>query len=168
MLFSGDVIRLKHAETAGFLCFDEISIKKPTKNVYVRIYKGIDENDRMTTNNLFEIEAHNESRQLTTQNQGSMLQWKQKGQVQMCTVRLRHLNSGKLLCLKWMDKKKKSKTGKPKKQLVLTLASNITAEEVNYRLERIHQIEVENRFNSNFNALTNPEITQLSSGVGPD
>ena len=66
MLFSGDVIRLKHAETAGFLCFDEISIKKPTKNVYVRIYKGIDENDRMTTNNLFEIEAHNESRQLTT------------------------------------------------------------------------------------------------------
>ena len=97
-----------------------------------------------------------------------MLQWKQKGQVQMCTVRLRHLNSGKLLCLKWMDKKKKSKTGKPKKQLVLTLATNITAEEVNYRLERIHQIEVENRFNSNFNALTNPEITQLSSGVGPD
>ena len=78
------------------------------------------------------------------------------------------MNSGKLLCLKLMDKKSKSKTGKSKKQLVLTLADNITAEEVNYRLEKIHQIETENRYNSNFNSLTNNEITKLSTGVGPD
>jgi hypothetical protein len=27
-IFSGDVIRLKHAETSGYLCFDELSVTK--------------------------------------------------------------------------------------------------------------------------------------------
>ena len=60
LIYSGDVIRLKHAETNGFLCFDEISINRTNKKCYVRIYKGNDEDDKITTNNLFEIEAHNE------------------------------------------------------------------------------------------------------------
>lgn len=61
-IFSGNVIRMKHAETSGFLCYDEISTRKPGKNVYVRIYKGMDENDKYTTNNLFYIEKHHETR----------------------------------------------------------------------------------------------------------
>ena len=59
-IYSGDIIRLKHAETNGFLCFDDISVKKPAKHVYVRIYKGTDMLDKTTTNNLFEIEAHSD------------------------------------------------------------------------------------------------------------
>jgi hypothetical protein len=53
---------MKHAETSGYLCFDEHN-KKPDnaskKAAYVRIYKGMDQFDKITTNSLFEIEAHN-------------------------------------------------------------------------------------------------------------
>ena len=73
------MIRLKHAETNGYLCFDDISIKKPAKHVYVRIYKGADQFDRTTTNNLFEIEAHNDSRSVSNGNLGRQLVWKQIG-----------------------------------------------------------------------------------------
>ena len=58
-LFSGDVIMLKHAETAGYLCFDDQSAKRAGEPMYVRIYKGSDDSDIVTTNNLFEIEQHN-------------------------------------------------------------------------------------------------------------
>lgn len=59
-IFSGDVVRLKHAETSGYLCHDDQSKKKVGDPVYVRIFKGTDEGDVHTTNNLFEIEAHND------------------------------------------------------------------------------------------------------------
>lgn len=54
------MIRLKHAETGGYLCYDDLSKKKPGNPAYVRIFKGQDLNDRKTTNNLFEIEAHDD------------------------------------------------------------------------------------------------------------
>lgn len=41
-IFSGDVISLKHAETTGRLCYDEISHKK-NGSIFARIYKGQDE-----------------------------------------------------------------------------------------------------------------------------
>jgi len=159
ILYSGDVIRLKHAETNGYLCYDEISNRKPAKNVYVRIYRGLDDNDKITTNSLFEIEAHLSNRQQTTENQGHMLLWRQKGQAQTCQVRLRHINSGKLLTLKVHVKKDVGKKkAKVKRQLVLTLADCITSEEVNYRLSKIEEIEQRNKLNTNFNAHNDPEI----------
>jgi hypothetical protein len=57
------------------LAFDDISLKKPGKNAYVRIYKGVDENDVHTVNNLFEIEAHDDKRGDTAENCGMELQW---------------------------------------------------------------------------------------------
>lgn len=59
-VYSGDVIYLRHAETSGALCQDEHSQDKGRIGdpVYVRIYKG-NENDKVTTNCLFEIELHN-------------------------------------------------------------------------------------------------------------
>lgn len=78
-IFSGDILRLKHAETQGYLAFDDISLKKPAKNAYVRIYKGQDENDIHTVNNLFEIEAHEDKRLDTAESSGMELEWTQKG-----------------------------------------------------------------------------------------
>lgn len=164
-IYSGDVIRLKHAETNGYLCFDDISMKKTKNTCYVRIYKGVDANDRTTTNNLFEIEAHSDSRTTTTENAGRLLVWQQKGQVQTCLVRLRHLNSGRLLRVKLVSRKVGSKM---KRQLILTLGKNLTGKEVNDRLDEIERVEQENRYNSNFNSMTDPRIARLSGAVGPE
>jgi hypothetical protein len=70
------------------------------------------------------------------------------------------LNSGKLLTLNTIDKKTKSKKsgGKVQKQLVLTVADNISAEEVNFRIDKIDAIEKENQYNPNFNKMTNSDI----------
>lgn len=57
-IFSGDVISLKHAETGGLLCYDEYSKKRLGDPAYVRIYKGTEQTDAITTNNLFLIEMH--------------------------------------------------------------------------------------------------------------
>jgi hypothetical protein len=54
-------------------------LKKPAKNAYVRIYKGQDENDIHTVNNLFEIEAHEDKRLDTAESSGMELEWTQKG-----------------------------------------------------------------------------------------
>mmetsp|Transcript_11844 Transcript_11844/g.18232 ORF Transcript_11844/g.18232 Transcript_11844/m.18232 type:complete len:136 (-) Transcript_11844:278-685(-) len=75
-IFSGDVILLKHAETNGCLCYDEQSAKRPGDPTYVRIYKGSEENDIITTNNLFEIEMHCQDYMETVSEQGSYLTWR--------------------------------------------------------------------------------------------
>ena len=54
------------------------------------------------------------------------------------------------------------------KQLHLTLGDNLTAEDINTRLDRIQQICNENIYNSNFNSKTNPEIIHLQRGCGND
>lgn len=64
-IFSGDLVRLKHAETAGYLCHDDVSKEQDGEPIYVRVYKGQDEQDRFTTNNLFEIELHSDFKQET-------------------------------------------------------------------------------------------------------
>ena len=102
-VYSGDVIYLRHAETSGALCQDEHS-RGPNRvgdPVYVRIYKG-NENDKVTTNCLFEIEIHNGAYSPAANHQGCFLNWKSmnKGKGLVQTVRFRHLNSGKLLTVK--------------------------------------------------------------------
>lgn len=55
LLFSGDIVSLKHAETAGLLTFDEQSEKRRGEPLYVRIFKGNDEMENLTTHSLFEV-----------------------------------------------------------------------------------------------------------------
>lgn len=52
-IFSGDVITLKHAETNGYLCYDEFSASRVGDPVYVRVYKGQDPDNTLTSHNLF-------------------------------------------------------------------------------------------------------------------
>ena len=98
-IFSGEVICLKHAETGGFLSHDEFSAKKRMDPAYVRIYKGTNENDSITTNNLFSIEVHHPEYSDIMAQQGAFLTWQtSKSNTNMTQiVRFRHLNSGKLL-----------------------------------------------------------------------
>jgi len=75
-LFSGEVITLKHAETGGILCYDDLSNKKHGDPVYVRIYKGLDAKESITTNCLFEVEVHVDTTGKDATNQGTNLLWK--------------------------------------------------------------------------------------------
>ena len=93
-IFSGDFIRLKHAETSGYLCFDDITYKSKFNEAYVRMYKGEDPQDNQTTNCLFEIEAHDDLKHETTSYGGAKLDWKVRGTQFVRQVRLRHVNSG--------------------------------------------------------------------------
>lgn len=76
IVFSGDVITLKHAESAGYVCYDDMSLKKEDQ-VYVRMYKGLDESERITTNCLFEVCQYYPDDQNTMQQLGEPLKWKQ-------------------------------------------------------------------------------------------
>ena len=95
-----------------------------------------------------------------------------RGQFSFSQIRLRHLNSGKPLAIRMIDKVKRVK-GSDKEQIIgkqlhLTLGDNLTAEDFNTRLDRIQQIQNENIYNSNFNSKTNPEIIHLQRGFGND
>lgn len=62
---------------------------------YVRVYKGTDESENVTMNQLFEIETDKEE----IEESGNVLQWiiePETGEM-TCGVRLRHFNSGRLL-----------------------------------------------------------------------
>ena len=103
------------------------------------------------------------------QNNGMLLEWRMRGVITFSQVRLRHLNSGQPLALRMMEiKDKKVKGGKAKKQLVMTLAENMSKDEINKRLDKIDEIEHQNRFNSDFNKETDPAIMSLSKGVDND
>lgn len=52
--------------------------------------------------------------------------------------------------------------------MVLTIADNISPDEVNFRIDKIDAIEKENQFNPNFNKMTNEEIKRISRGVLPE
>ena len=75
LLFSGDVVSLKHAETAGLLCYDEQSEKRKGNPLYVRIFKGSDEMENLTTHSLFEIQIHHIDYQETFDQLGYKLMW---------------------------------------------------------------------------------------------
>lgn len=92
------------------------------------------------------------------------LEWRTRGLVSFTKVRFRHLNSGKLLTVKVTEKKKKrgglSSKGTTRNnfQQIVTLGQNLTTEQINERLSNIQQIENENKYNSNFNGLTDYRI----------
>lgn len=75
LLYSGDVISLKHAETAGLLCYDEQSEKRPGNPVYVRIFKGQEVMENLTTHSLFEVQIHNLQYNETFNQLGYRLMW---------------------------------------------------------------------------------------------
>lgn len=61
MLHGGDVIRLKHAESGGYICVDdELRAPNGERKAYIRIYKGEDDLEFLTSNSLFEIELDND------------------------------------------------------------------------------------------------------------
>ena len=66
-------------------------------------------------------------KQETIQNAGNVLEW-DDGSVPTLKVRLRHVNSGKLLSIVLTDKRtKKGKKIEGKKQMVVTLGDNLSA-----------------------------------------
>ena len=108
-IHSGDVIRLKHAESGGYLTYDDFSENDTFQGrpCYIRAYRGTNPADAKTTNSLFEIEAHDDVKQETVQSEGMRLQWRMRGQFSFSQVRLRHLNSGKPLAIRTLDREKK-------------------------------------------------------------
>jgi hypothetical protein len=57
-LHGGDVVRLKHAESQGYVTVDENSQEQNDLQVaYVRQYHGNDDDEETTTNQLFELES---------------------------------------------------------------------------------------------------------------
>ena len=72
-MFSGEVITLRHAETSGIMCYDELSHAKPGDPAYIREYKGTDDDMKITTNCLFEIEVHDNSYGKDAINEGGNL-----------------------------------------------------------------------------------------------
>lgn len=59
LIFAGNVIRLKHAESGGFICIDDDGkLSTGETQAYLRIYSGPqtgeDADEQMSTNSLFE------------------------------------------------------------------------------------------------------------------
>lgn len=95
-LHNGDVVRLKHAESGGYITVDDSSqIRNGLQEAYVRVYHGQDIEEDQTTNQLFELESIGAS----MVGAGDVLQWQDEVETgkQICKVHLRHFNSGRLL-----------------------------------------------------------------------
>ena len=95
-LFGGDVVRIKHAESGGFITFDDRRVNKNGQvEAYIRIQNEPDSDNHTTYNQLFEIEKSNDK----MEESGSPLQWEEDADSgdQSVSVRLRHLISGRLL-----------------------------------------------------------------------
>lgn len=90
------MVRLKHAETGGYITIDESSKEKNAlQEAYVRVYKGVNEDEQTTTNQLFEVEMCKDS----MEESGAGLQWQEDPETgsMICPVHLRHFNSGRLV-----------------------------------------------------------------------
>ena len=85
-------------------------------------------------------------------------------------IRLRHINSGKLLTLKMFEKPPPTKTpnAKPTQKLIITLGDNLSTDEINSKLDQMKAIAHANLKNFNFNIHTDPEIMNISKSAGPD
>ena len=71
-IHGGDIIRIKHAESGGYLTIDENSAEKVgLQEAYVRIYKGQSAEENMTANQLFEVAKNGNN----MEESGTMLQW---------------------------------------------------------------------------------------------
>jgi len=61
LIHGGDVVRLKHAESGGYICVDdEFKAANGERKAYIRIFKGEDDMEQLSTNCLFEIELDSE------------------------------------------------------------------------------------------------------------
>jgi hypothetical protein len=103
---------------------------------------------------------------------GEPLTWKQHAGNRLTQQLLfRHLNSGRLLCVKKQTVKKAKEDGMSDASRGeevahrLMLGEFIEPAEINRRYETICEIEHENRFNVEFVAAENKSIAELSAGV---
>ena len=55
-LFGGDVVRIKHAESGGFITLDDSRPNNGQVEAYIRIQNEPDSDNHTTYNQLFEIE----------------------------------------------------------------------------------------------------------------
>lgn len=142
LVFGGSVVRLKHAESGGYICIDDEG-KLPTGELqaYLRIYTGSstgeNADEQVSTNSLFEIEID------TNEEHGKPTTWEdltdQKNAKPM-QYRFRHLNSGRVITIKTI-----SKNGKD----IHVLTSG-------HILGKDHVLSVDKRAPS-----TNPDIQQI-------
>lgn len=97
------------------------------------------------------------------------MEWQQRGSKHYIKVRFRHVNSGKLLTLSTIDrpagKKSTTKQNKGTKKMILCLGDNLTAEQVNWKLDNCKKLEHENKHNFEFNFLTDPKVMKITKGV---
>ena len=103
LVFGGHVVRLKHAESGGFINIDdEGRLATGDMQGYLRIYTGPqtgeDADEQMSTNSLFEIEYD------TDQEHGRATVWEDDKTGQPIRYRFRHLNSGRVLTVKTITK----------------------------------------------------------------
>jgi hypothetical protein len=113
LIFGGSVIRLKHAESGGYICIDDEG-KMPTgdQQAYLRIYTGPqtgeDADEQVSTNSLFEIEIDiNASEVKDIKEHGKTTTWEDQSDeknVKPMHYRFRHLNSGRVMTIKTLSK----------------------------------------------------------------
>lgn len=49
--------------------------------------------------------------------------------------------------------------------MILNLGDNLTAEQVNWKLDNCQKLEDDNKMNFNFNFLTDPKVMKITKGV---
>ena len=90
-------MRIKHAESGGYLTVDEDSAfsRAGRMEAYIRVYHGANASEEFTANQMFEIEKSQDD----MEESGAPLTWEEDGDTgqQTVSVRLRHFNSGRLL-----------------------------------------------------------------------
>lgn len=83
---------------------------------------------------------------------------KEKGGSYTKIVRFRHMTSGLLLTVVPLKNPDGSLPPSKDAKYVLTLGDGITVRDINRRVEKIKEIELENQYNMDFNPKTNPDI----------
>ena len=74
VLHGGDIVRIKHAESGGFITVDDSKINDSGMvEAFVRIYNGMDPNEEFTTNQMFEIEKSQDNMERS----GTPLEWEE-------------------------------------------------------------------------------------------
>jgi hypothetical protein len=103
LIFGGNVVRLKHAESGGYICLDdEGKLASGDTQGYLRIYTGAqtgeNADEHTSTNCLFEIEYDVDSEH------GKATMWEDEKSAAPVNYRFRHLNSGRVLTVNPLSK----------------------------------------------------------------